>query len=71
VRALFQYPSREHLVRLVHHQHRTFGDDVQLRVGDQQCHFQDAVGIGREARHLHVDPDEVVLIRRHDVFSHA
>ena len=65
----------EHLVGLVHHQHRALGDHVELRIGDQHRDLDDAVGVGHEAGHLHVDPDEVVRsccsTRQPCVFSHG
>ena len=51
----------EHGVGLMHHQHRAFGDGFELRIGHHHRHLDDAVAVGKEAGHLHVDPDEVVL----------
>ena len=72
VRALVPGVHRlEHLVGLVQHQQRALGDDAQLGVGHQHGDLDDAVGVGRQPGHLHVDPDEVVRIAGHALFSHA
>jgi hypothetical protein len=59
----------QHRVGLVHHQGGGLGDGVELAVGYHDRHFDDAVALGREAGHLHVEPDQIVLVLRHWGYS--
>ena len=52
----------ECFIRLVDREHRAFGDDVQVRIGDDDGDLNDAVVVRVEARHFHVEPDEVEFI---------
>jgi hypothetical protein len=52
----------ERFVALVDGEHRTFGQHVQLRIGDDDGDFDDAVGVRIEAGHFHVEPDQVGLV---------
>jgi len=56
----------EHAVGLMHRDHRRFGNGVELRVGDHDRDLDDAIGIGLQAGHFHVQPDEVILILCHN-----
>nr|GEU28358.1 ornithine carbamoyltransferase, chloroplastic [Tanacetum cinerariifolium] len=56
----------QHFIALVNHQHRAFGQHVQVHVGDDHGHFDDAVGVRLEAGHFHVDPDQNVYPRVFD-----
>ena len=40
--------------------HRPFSDGVEVEVGDDGCHLDDHVGVGLQARHLEIYPDEIV-----------
>ena len=51
-------------VRLFHH--RAFGDYVEIGIGDDGGHLDDHIGVGLEARHLQIDPDEIVAARHTD-----
>ncbi len=51
----------QHARRLSQHQHRTFFDHVELRPGDDHGNLQHAIRIRIQARHFHVDPDEIDL----------
>jgi hypothetical protein len=61
----------QHLVGLVDDQHRALGEQIQVRIGDEHGHLDDAIAVGSEPGHFHVDPDEVVRIGGHALFSHA
>ena len=52
-------------IRLMDHPRRALGNGIQLRVGDDKGDFDDAIGIGAEARHFHIEPDESILILCH------
>src|SRR5882672_12659409 len=54
----------EHFVGLVHDQYRCLGDHVQSRIGNDDRNLDDTVGVGIEAGHLHVQPDEIILVLR-------
>jgi hypothetical protein len=56
----------EHGVGLMHHPGRGFGDHFQIRVGDHHRQFDDAVVVGVEAGHFHVQPDQRVFILCHE-----
>ena len=51
---------REHLLGLMDRNDRTFGNDGQLLVGHDRGDFDDDIGIGLQARHFQVDPDQMV-----------
>ena len=46
--------------RLMNGDHRPFSDGVEVEVGDDGCHLDDHVGVGLQARHLEIYPDEIV-----------
>ena len=50
------------LVGLVDREHRAFGQDVQMHVGDHDGHLDDAVRVRLQAGHFHVDPDQIHFI---------
>ena len=52
-------------VWLMQHQHRAFGDGVEIAVGDDDGDFDDVISLRHEAGHFHIDPDEIVLVLRH------
>jgi len=52
--------AREHLVTVMDCEHRPIGDDRQLAVGDDRSDLDDDVGVGLQARHLEVDPYQVI-----------
>jgi len=43
-------------------QHRTFGEDVQLCIRHHRGNLDDRIGVGLQARHLQIDPDQVVTM---------
>ena len=43
-------------------EHGAFGEDVEVGVGDYGGDFDNHVGIGIEAGHFQIDPDQVVFI---------
>ena len=49
----------QHALALTDDEHRTFRNDLKVRVGDDRGNFEHAVGIGAQARHLHVHPHEI------------
>jgi hypothetical protein len=55
----------EHGVGLMQHQHRAFLDQIEILVGHHQGDFQHRVGIGIEAGHFHVDPDQMRRVLWH------
>src|SRR2546430_4940173 len=61
----------EHFAALVDHHDRALGDGGELRMDDQQRDLDDRVGVGLRPGHLHVDPDKVVLVHGHALFSHG
>ena len=46
--------------------HGPFGHGLQAGIGDHDSQFDDAVAVGIETGHLHVQPDEVVLVLCHN-----
>ncbi len=56
----------QHRIALMDGQHRPFHAHGELRVGHDHGHFDDAIGVGIQPRHLHVDPDEVVVVTGED-----
>ena len=59
----------EHRVVLVDDPHRRFGDGDEVGVGDDQRDLDDPVGLGLEAGHFQVDPDQAVGVLRHGGFA--
>ncbi len=55
----------EYGIGLVHHPGRAFSQRIELGIGDDHRNFDDAVGVGAESGHFHVEPDECVLILSH------
>jgi hypothetical protein len=53
----------------MHHQHRRFGNGVELAVSNHHGHFNNAVVVRIQPGHFHVQPDEVVLILCHNARS--
>ena len=56
----------EHTVELMDHQHRRLGHDLELGIGDDNGHLDDAVVIRQQTGHFHVDPSKIVLILSQD-----
>ena len=56
----------KHRIGLMHHPSRRLGDHIQIGVGDNQRQLYDAIIVGTEAGHFHVQPDERVLILCHN-----
>ena len=52
--------EREHRLGLVDGDDRPLGNHVQLAIGDDRRNLDDVVEIRVQARHLEVDPDEIV-----------
>ena len=52
--------SCQHLIGVMDGEHRPIGDDRQFAVGDDRCDLDDDVGVGLQARHLEVDPYQVI-----------
>jgi hypothetical protein len=50
----------EHGVVLVDRNHGAFRHSTERRIGDDRRDFDDAIGLGVQARHLEVDPDQIV-----------
>lgn len=53
---------RERLVALMDREHGPFDRDVEGRIGDDDGDLDDAVGVRVQARHFHVEPDEVQFV---------
>ena len=53
----------EHLLALMHRDHRPFGEDVEVLVGYDRGDLDDEIGVGLKARHLQIDPDEILGAR--------
>jgi len=47
---------------LVYHQDRPLGQDLEVGVCDDHRHFKNAIGLGVQAAHFHVDPDQIAFI---------
>src|SRR5882762_1525542 len=62
---------RKHFIGLAHDQDRSLGDGVQLRIGDDDRDFDDAIPVRIESGHFHVQPEKVVLVLRHAAFPWA
>jgi hypothetical protein len=52
----------QRLVALVDGEHRAFGQHIQVRIRDDDGHFDDAVVVRIQAGHFHVEPDEVEFV---------
>jgi len=52
-------------IRLMDREYRAFGQNIQLRVGYNDCDFDDAIIIRVQTGHFHVNPYQVELIRAH------
>jgi len=55
------------LGRLVDDVHRRLGDGVEVGVGHDHRHLENAVAVGNEARHLHVYPYQRGLVLCHEI----
>ncbi len=53
----------EHGVVLVDRNHGAFSHYAERRVGDDRRDLDDAIGLGVQARHLEVDPDQIVRVQ--------
>ena len=53
------------LGRLVDRQHRAFRQHGQVRVSDDSGDFNDAMRLGDQPGHLHIDPNPIVVTDRH------
>ena len=53
--------NREDIVVLMNRHHGTFGQHGQVFIGHNGCDFDDPIRIGIQARHLEIDPHEVVV----------
>ena len=47
----------QHRGALMHRDHRTLGEHREVFVGYDRGDFDDEIGLGRQARHLEVDPN--------------
>ena len=50
----------EQAIRLLDRDHRPFGDNIELGIGDQGGHLDDPLPVRVEAGHLQVDPDQTL-----------
>jgi len=55
--------EREHRFGLMNREHRPVGDDDELLVRHDRGDFDDGIGFRLQARHLEVDPDQIVAAR--------
>jgi len=55
----------QHLITLVHGQHRPFGKNVELGIGDDGGDFDNAIGVRIQAGHFQINPDQVVTLAVH------
>ena len=55
--------ARQHRIRLMHGDHGPLGDEIQIRIGDDCGHLNDAVSVRIQSGHLQIDPDQVILER--------
>jgi hypothetical protein len=51
-------------IRLVNGKHRTFGQHVQVHIGDDHGHFDNPVGVRLQAGHFHINPHQIELFWR-------
>ena len=56
----------QHRIVLVHDAHRSLGDRLQILIGNDDRHLDDAVGIGLESGHFQVNPDEATCVLCHN-----
>ena len=49
--------------RMAQREFRTFGQHVEILVGDDRRDLEDRVAVGIEAGHLQIDPDQVVFVQ--------
>ncbi len=52
----------EHVVGLMHGKRRAFDQHVQIAVGHHRGDLDDAIDVGPQPGHLHVDPDQAGLV---------
>ena len=60
----FRIPSIhpvEHGLGLVNGHDRTFMKNIQILVRNDRRHLQDAIHLGLQPRHFHINPNEVVV----------
>ena len=50
----------EHGGALMHRDDRTLGEHREVLVGYDRGDFDDEIGLGRQARHLEVDPNKIL-----------
>ncbi|MNY64968.1 hypothetical protein D3C86_2021590 [compost metagenome] len=50
------------LVTLMHRNHRAFGQDIEVAIGNDRGHFDDHVLLRIESGHFQVDPDQVLRV---------
>jgi hypothetical protein len=55
----------QHMLWLVDYQYRAFSDDIEIAVGNNGGHFDDAILIGIQTSHLKVYPNQVPLRQAH------
>ena len=53
----------QHRLVLVDRNHGAFRQYAERRVGDDRRDLDDAIGLGVQARHLEVDPDQIVRVQ--------
>jgi len=49
----------------MHGHHRAFGHHIEIGIGNDHGDFDDVVAVGIKPGHLHIQPDEVVLVLCH------
>ena len=49
---------------MVNGEFRTFFQYIQLLIGDNRRNFEDGIGTRIQARHLQIDPDQIVFVRQ-------
>ena len=49
-------------VAVVNGDHRTFGQGVEVAVGDNRRHLDDDVGVGVQTGHFQIDPNQVLWV---------
>ncbi len=49
-------------VTVVNGDHRTFGQGVEIAVGDNRRHLDDDVGVGVQTGHFQIDPNQVLWV---------
>ena len=53
--------GRQTFIALMHRQHRSFRQHIQIGVGDDGGDLNDAILLGAQTGHFQVDPDQVVF----------